>query len=194
MTASILTLKKNKNKRGQMTIFIFVGIMIVFAIIMYLLVIGIMAAKINSALDKNVTIGQVNLKTINADTYGQYNTMILNNADFMGISSIFGMVLGLFLSAYFLRGRLPKWGIILDLFIIIVIFIFSVYLSQTYSTLIDALASAGETFLEDSLNKTSMFIVNLPIFVAVIGAIMMILFHSAIPRKREDVTGGFQGI
>ncbi len=197
MTVSTLTLRKNnlrKNKRGQITMFILYGLILVVVVVFVLLIVGIVSNKINTALNQNVTIGEVNLATINAQTFGKFNTMILNHADFIGTSAIFGMILGLFLSAYFTRGILPKWGIILDIFIIISAFIFTIYLSQVYSTLLNALASANETFLEDSLARTSRFMINLPIFVVIIGAIMMFLFHSSIPRRREERAGGFRGI
>lgn len=192
MIASILTLKKNK--KAQMTMFIFFGIVLLLAIVFFLLVTGIMANKINTALNQDIDLGQVNLADLNKQTYGKYNTMLLNHSDFMGVCAIFGMILGLFLSSYTLRGKLPKWSIILDIFIIIAVFIFSVYISQAYSTLINALAEASEPFLEVTMPKTSMFMLNLPIFVVIIGAIMMILFHSSIPRKREERGGEFRGI
>ena len=104
----------------------------------------------------------------------------------MGILSIFGMILGLFLSSYILRNTLPKWAIVLDIIIIVAVFIFALYLSSAYGSVMDGLASSGEFFLEDNLPKTSKFMLNLPIYVAIIGAIMMVLFHSSIPRKREE--------
>lgn len=192
MTASILNMKKNK--KGQMTMFILFGVILVFIIILFLLVVGVMSIKINNAFAQDVDIGQVNMATLNAQTFGQYNTMVLRHADFIGICAVFGMVLGLFLSSYFLRGKFPKWAILLDIFIIIAVFIFALYLSQSYNTLVNALADAGETFLEDYMPKTSLFILNLPIFIVIIGAIMMILFHSSLPRRREEGAGGFQGI
>ena len=87
---------------------------------------------------------------------------------------------------YMLRSRFPKWGMILDIFIIIFVFIISLYISASYQTLLDSLASADITFLEDYTTKTSMFVLNLPIFVSIIGVIMMILFHSSIPKKSEE--------
>ena len=183
MTVSILS---SSNKKAQMTMFIFVGIIIVLAIVFFLLATGIMAEKINEALDQDIDLGQVNLADLNELTYGKYNTMLVKHSDFMGLCSIFGMILGLLLSAYVMRGKFPKWAIILDIFIIIVFFIFSIYLSQAYLTILNALEQAGETFLEDSMPKTSRFLINLPIYIAIIGALMMILFHSSIPRKRTE--------
>ncbi len=190
MIASILSLKNNK--KAQMTLFILYGIVIVFAIVLFLLATGIMASKINQALDQDIDLGQVNLADLNEQTYGKYNTMLVKHSDFMGLSSIFGMILGLLLSSYVLRGRFPKWAIILDIFILIAFFIFSIYLSQAYSTILNTLQEAGEPFLEEVMPKTSKFLINLPIYIVIIGALMMVLFHSSIPRKRK--AGGFQGI
>lgn len=174
--------------------FILFGIILVFAIIFFLLVMGIMAIKINDALSQDVDIGEVNLAELNAGTFGMYHQMILYKADFIGICAVFGMVLGLFLSAYVVRGRFPKWGLILDIFLIIAFFIFALYISQTYGLLMEALADASLTFLEDSMPKTSMFMLNLPIYVVIIGAVMMILSHSSIPRRKSEGGGDLLGI
>lgn len=142
--------------------------------------------KIDQALDQNVSLGQVNLKTVNAQTFGVFAETVVNNADFWGLASIFGMIIGLFLSAYLTRNRFPKFGIILDIFIIIGVFIFSLYLRGVYDTLLTSLASAGETFLEDNMRNTSKFMLNLPIYIPIIGVIMSVLFHSSIPKKKDE--------
>lgn len=175
------------NKKGAITIFMLYGFIILFLGVIFIIVLGIVTVNMNEALSQNLTIGQVNLKTVSDDTFGKFNTMVINNADWWGTAIIFGMVMGLFLSSYFIRSALPKITIILDIFFIFVAFIFSLYLSAIYSTLVTALTSAGQTFAEVSLSKTSFFILNLPIFTVVIGVVMMILFHSGIPRKSEEV-------
>jgi len=175
------------NKRGQMTIlmvFLLVGLF--FGTIL-LLVGGLVTTKINSALNSDVLItDNSTLAEVNSITFGKFNEMVLVNADWWGMCSIFGMVLGLFLSSYFLRNKFPKWGILLDIFIILFFFLVSLYISTTYQILLDSLATAGETFLEDYVTKTSMFVLNLPIFVVTIGVVMMILFHSSIPKRTEE--------
>jgi len=186
-----------QNKKGQITIFIvFLLLGLLIGAIM-LLVGGLVTSKINEALDINISLGQVNLAEENAKTFGKFNEMFITSADWWGMSLIFGMVLGLFLSSYFVRGRFPKWGIILDIFIILFVFITSLYISSSYQILLDSLASAGITYLEDNVAKTSMFILNLPVFVVIIGVVMMILFHGSIPRRTEEriQQGGFlQGV
>lgn len=185
------------NKKGQMTILMVIMLVALLLALIVILVGGIFAVKVNEALDINISMGQVNLAEENAKTFGKFTEMYVTSADWWGMSLIFGMVLGLFLSTYFLRGKFPKWGMILDIFIILFIFLVSLYLSSAYSEVLDALASAGETFLEDSVGKTSMFMVNLPIFVVIIGVVMMILFHSSLPKRTEEriQEGGFlQGV
>lgn len=174
------------NKKGGITIFILFGFLILFLYTIFIIVLGVVSVNINEALSQNVTIGQVNLKTVSDDTFGKFNTMVINNADWWGTAVIFGMVMGLFLAAYFTRNTLPKISIILDIFIIFVAFIFSLYLSAVYSTIVTSLTLAGQTFAEEFLPTTSFFILNLPLFTVVIGVVMMILFHSSIPRKSEE--------
>ena len=189
--------KRSRNKKGQATIFLFFIIVgLLFALLM-LLVGGIITIRMNDALDQDLDMGQVNLQDINDDTFGKFAEMYLGNADWWGISIIFGMILGLFLSAYFMRNRFPKWAIVLDIFIILAMFIVALYISSSYSILLDSLSSAGETFLEDYTPKTSGFMINLPIFIAVIGTITMVLLHASIPtRSEERIRGGgiLQGV
>ena len=182
-----------KNKKSQITIFIVILILGVFIASIFLLVGGLIVTKINNALDVDIEIGQVNLAEENAKTWGKFTEMYVIGADWWGTSLIFGMIFGLFLSSFFVRGSFPKWGIILDIFIILFAFFISLYISSSYQELINIFASIDETFLEDTIPKTSMFILNLPIFVPVIGVIMMILFHSSIPRKTDEriQEGGF---
>jgi hypothetical protein len=181
------------SKRGQSTIFMILMLVVLFFGAILLLVVGLATTEMNSALDQDIDLGQVNLREVNSNTFGKFNEMVVVNADWWGISLIFGMVFGLFLSSYVLRNRFPKWGMVLDIFIILFVFIISLYISSTYQTLLDSLASADLTFLEDHVAKTSMFVVNLPVFVVIIGVIMMILFHSSIPKKTEEKIqeGGF---
>lgn len=186
-----------RNKKSQSTVLMVILLLFLFLGLIILFVVGFASKEINEALDKNISLGQVNLAEENAKTIGKFNEMVVVNADWWGISLIFGMIMGLFLSAYFLRGRFPKWGLILDIFLILFAFLISLYLSATYQTLLDSLASIGETFLEDSVTKTSMFMLNLPVFVVIIGVVMMILFHSSIPKRTEEriQQGGFlQGV
>lgn len=181
------------NKNGQMSIMVIFLIVGLFFFLIFIFVGGVIVVRTNTALSQDIDIGQVNLRNVTADTFGKVATMYLNNADWWGVSVIFGMIIGIFLSAYFMRGTVAKWGIIIDIFIILAMFFVSLYVSSVYKDIINALAGAGETFLEDYTPKTSAFMVNLPVFIVIIGVVTMILFHSSIPRKTEEIyqQGGF---
>ena len=186
-----------KNNRGQMSVFLFLIILFAFIGVIFIAVAGIVVYKIDISLDQNISIGKVNLQTINDQTFGILATTFLNNADWWGIALIFGMIFGLFISSYFIRNTYPKLGIILDVFIIIIAFILSIYVSSTFNLLVNSLGDAGETFIEDYMGKSAMFLLNLPIFTVIIGVIVMVLFHSSIPKKTEEryQQGGYlQGI
>lgn len=181
-----MLLLKTKNKKGQVTWLLFVVLIVLFISMIGFLVTGLVASNINSALDQNISVGQVNLADTNAVTFGKLNSMLLTHADWMGVATIFGMILGLFLSSYFTRNRMPKEGMVLDIFIIFGTFLFSTYLSNSYQSLLDALSIAGVDYLETNLPKSSLFMLNLPIFTTIIGVVMMVLFHSSLPRKKEE--------
>ena len=88
----------NRNKKGQMTLFMVLLLVGAFATAMFLLIIGLVAVKTNEALDIDVDLGQVNLAEVNNQTIGQYTEMVTQNADWWGLGSIFGMVFGIVVS------------------------------------------------------------------------------------------------
>lgn len=174
-------------KRGQITIFFLVGLFLIFFLIIGLIIVGTLVVNFYTPLNQNITIGQVDLGTVNAQTFGQFYNMVVGHADFWGICIIFGMVFGCFCSSYFLRNRYPKIAVILDIGIIFVAFISSLYLKSIYSEIVTSLASAGQTFAMDNLTKTNFFILNLPIFTTIIGVISVVIFHAGIPPKAEEL-------
>jgi hypothetical protein len=179
--------QRKTNKRGQVTIFLLVGLLIAFIGVLLIIVIGFFSTNLNESLDLDIELGQVNLQEYNALTIGKFNEMVVNNADFWGLSIIFGMVLGLLIGAYFTRNSYPKVGLIIDIGTIFLAFLVSLYLSAVYSDVVIALSSSGQDFAVDHLTKTNFFILNLPIFVTIIGVIMMIVFHGAIPPKPDEL-------
>ena len=182
--------ERKTNKRGQVTIFLGVGIALVFAMVIMIIVIGFFSTHLKDALDIDVDLGQVNLQNVSGDIIGPYNQMVVQNADWWGLATIVGMILGLFGGAYFSRNQWPKLGLLIDIGAILVAFFISLYLSAAYSTLVIAMSSAGEDFAITYLPHTNFFILNLPIFVAIIGTVMFILFHSGIPQKPDELNIG----
>lgn len=175
------------NNKGQATMFLLVGLLIVFIGVLVLIVIGFFSVNLNNALDQNVSVGQVNLKTVNSQTIGKFNEMVINNADWWGLGLIFGMILGLWAGAYFTRNTFPLLGIFIDIGIIFISFLVSLYLRAIYSDVVISLNGAGQTFAIDYLQKTNFFVLNLPIFIAIIGIVTMVIFHMKIPQKSEEL-------
>lgn len=187
----------SNNKNAQMSFLIIPMLILLMGAVLLILIGGILTIKFYDSLHQDVEIGQVNLQNVTEDSFGYFKTMYINSAEWWGLSIIFGMVIGIFLTSYLTRNSIPKWGIILDIFIIIGTFILCLYISGIYADLLESMATANETFLEDYTPKTSMFILNLHIFSVIIGAIAMFLFHSTIPKKKEEEyqSGGYlQGV
>ena len=88
------------------------------------------------------------------------------------------------MSAYIFRGEFPQLFIIIDVILIVFAYILAVYISNTYELLINATPSL-DVFIT-FLSPPSKFILNLPKFVAIIGAIIMIVSYSVIPRNTEQ--------
>lgn len=183
-----------KNKKGIVSILSLILVGGIFIYLIFMLGFGISLYYINAALNQDIDIGQVNLATLNSQTLGKSIEAILNNADFWGLCIIAGSVLSLFLVSYMARGFSHKIVLIFDIFIIIGVFLFSLYISSSYQLLMDSLAEANITFLEDYVPKTSSFLLNLPIYIVIICSVCLVLFYSAIPRKQEDAvyqSGGY---
>lgn len=170
-----------KNKRGTATreLIIFV----VIAMIM-IVVVGLYAYLFNAVtgyLGADLNAGQVNMANVTASTMGQINTAILDKLDLLGMMILFGMTLGMFINAYFTRNDYPKLFIVLDIIILIVAFIVSVYISNMYETIITT--EPFTSFFVTYLNKPSTFLLNLPIISVVVGIILIVLSYSNIPRS-----------
>ncbi len=177
-------LNKKRNKKGGITIFMIIAIALIVSLVIVLGIVAFVTNKINEGLDQDVMIGQSNLSEITQETLGVTNTALANNLDLFGLFLIFGMIGGLFIASFVMRGRFNKLLIIVDILLIISAFFIAIPISNFYETLLIASSGTMDTF-ETDMPKTSNFILFLPRYIAIIGVIMMILFYSSIP-KRED--------
>jgi hypothetical protein len=144
--------------------------------------------ELTKGLMVNESLGQVNLYDVASSTFGVVDTSILNSLDFLGLALIFGCIIGLFLSAYWLSGTSPKLLLIVDLIILVLAFILAVYISNTYNTFLTGVSDLG--IYAEYMPNSSKFLLNLPLFVGIIGAITLILYYSGIPKAREDEQQG----
>ena len=152
----------------------------IFMIIVVSLGMGIIVFNnLDSALNQNVSVGGGNnLSTINNQTFGQINDGLVNGADTIGLSIIFGMVIFMFMNAYFFGDKYPKLFLLLDIGILVIVFIMSIYVAQTYDTLINS--SDIFDVYGDDLPRSSGIILNLPLYITAIGLFIMILTYAGI--------------
>ena len=171
------------NKRGLVTIGIILYIFMVFT---WVIIIGIYLIIFNLTTENlaiDIDIGQVNLKDTVDNTMGKFNDSFTASADLFGFIVIFGMMINMFMSAFLFRGKYPRLFMIVDIIILVFAYILAVYISQSYDLLINA-SSVLDVYSND-MQRTSTFILNLPKFVALMGAIVMILSYAAFPRDTE---------
>lgn len=162
-------------------------IIILFLMITGVLFIGISVyifGKINTSLDLDIEMGNVNFKDVKDDTFGQLNSGFLNSADFLGVAVILGMIF-LMIGNAFMTGRdYPRLMFVIDLFILFFAFIIAVYLAQAFSLVIGSTEEFN--IFRDSMPNSSRFILNLPIYVGIIGSLIMIASYITLTRRVED--------
>lgn len=163
----------------QLGVFVIVSMLILIGIGMAVFVMNIITE--NLAVD--VDIGQVNLKNVTDDTLGQIDSAFTDNADKISIAVLLGMIILMFGNAYYFGQKLPKLFIILDIFLLVFFFIVSVYVAQNYEIFINA-SDILDVYIND-MPLSSAFILNLPIYVSIIGVIIMILSYAGV-RKLEQ--------
>ena len=179
-----------KGKRGitfnaiPIIIFAFVGIII-------LAILGFVFNSMYSGLNQDVMAGQVNMSNATEQTFGTFNTAFNNNLDLFGLFLIFGMIGGLLMASFLMRGKWDKLLIVVDLILMIAVYITAVLISNTYETLLNASVGVISQF-EGSMPKSSNFLLHLPRYVVVIGAVSMILFYSGIPKRESEQSINYQ--
>lgn len=175
-----------KGIQGPVTIMLFIFIFAAFFLILFL-GIGLFGFNlVNEQLDQNITIGQVNLQTVNLQTFGALSVAFATNADILGIAVLLGMSLFMISIGFFLGRDNSKIWIVADIFILIFAFILAVYISQIYDLFINA-TDVLDVYIED-LPRSSKFILNLPGLVATIGALIMIVSYSEIAKRKGTET------
>lgn len=182
-----------KNKRGiqgpvtiQMFLFVIVAFLAIIFLGLYVFVFDLVTTNIGIDVD----VGQVNLQDVTNQTLGKLNIALGLNADILGVILLLMMAVMMILNGFFLGRENSRLWIIGDIFILVFVFILSVYIAQIYSTFINS-TTLLDVYIND-LPKSSKFILNLPIYIATIGALIMIVSYSAInetQRGQANVLG-----
>lgn len=179
-----------KDKRG-ITFNIFSIIVWILVGIILLGTLGFIFHSIRNGLNQDVMLGQVNLSNVSESTLGIFDDALDTNLDLYGLFLIFGMIGGLFVASFMLRGSRNKLLIVVDLILMIAVYLLAVLIANSYETLLIGANGVISQF-EGSMPKTSNFILHLPRYVVVIGAVCMILFYTLIPKREDERQAGVQ--
>lgn len=180
-----------KDKKGLTTVSMFFGFFVIVMAVVFLGIFFYIFSTVTNNLMIDVDVGQVNLMTVTNETMGELNRGFSANVDNIGIAIILGMILVMLLNGYFFGGKYHRLFIVVDIFILIFVFIFAVYLAQSYNTLIHATEELN-IYIND-MPKTSTFIINLPIYVSIIGIIIIIVSYLIIPKAQNEVIPNVYG-
>jgi hypothetical protein len=153
--------------------------------VIFIGILGFVFASIYNGLHINVMAGQVNMSNVTEQSFGVFNKAFQSNLDLYGLFLIFGMIGGVFMASFLMRGKWDKLLIFVDIIIMIVVYIVAVVISNTYETLLRA-SSGIITQFENGMPKTSLFLLHLPRYIAIIGAVCMILFYTLIPKREGE--------
>lgn len=126
-------------------------------------------------------VGEVNFSQNYNDTLRAAVESQIDTADNVGIAVLLGMSIVMMIVGFKASHSKRLW-ILMDLFIMLIAFIVSVYLSSTFELYINTDPNLFSIY-SVNLDKSSTFILNLPIYVPIIGALIMILTY-AVPRKQ----------
>jgi len=177
-----------RTKKGSSMVW---GFVIIFVSLLLAVFLGITVYTfniVNNTLAQDVEIGQVNLKNVTGTTFGQINTGIINNADTIGIMLLLGMLMLMIFNGYYMGSNNPKLFIVVDIFILALFFIPSIYVSQIYNTFITS-STVFQTTFTDIIPKTSRFLLNLPTIIGITGIITMVLTYAGIKKDGSQGEG-----
>lgn len=139
----------------------------------------------------NILINGQNFTQIYQQTTGQGVDAIFAVADTAAIALLFGMIIVMMAVGYFWGDETKKLWILADIFIIIVVFVISVYLQIYFTTFINSsVFAASEVFTAD-LEMSSTFMAKLPFIVPIAGVLIMIATYG-LSRRKQDKT--FYGV
>ena len=173
----------NRKKGAFADLFIFM--IIAFAVILISGVMIYIGLETEDQLQD--TLGQMDLHDTVDNNASEVitNTMGVTNVTFdalhwIAVFLIFGMILGIFIGSYLVTTK-PVF-FIPYLFVVIIAVIVSVPMANTYETLTNDL-TMGATYT--SFVGASFIMLNLPIFISIIGIVGGIIMFTRMGRKEE---------
>lgn len=174
-----------ENKKGMTTFQVLGFVIFTFFIVVFL---GLYTYGLTIFNTQMLTLGEDIGFVGNVSFAQNYNDTIreaievqINTADNMGIAIILGMIIIMIIVGFKASHSKRLW-ILMDFFIISVAFLLSVYFASTFELFINTDSNLFAIY-STTLSSSSTFILNLPIYVPIVGALIMILTY-AVPRKQ----------
>ena len=178
------------NKKAQSAVPVFIVMAVVLVSIIGLGLIAYASNEINTAfMSVDGMVGQVNFSEATENTWGEFNSGLINSLNFLGIALIFGLLIGMLVVAYYTRHEKPVLFFIIDILLLFIAFIVAGYISDSYEILI-GVDVFNEIFVQN-MNLVAKAMLNLPILVTVFGVLTMIISYIGIPKSSEEQVAGF---
>jgi len=134
-------------------------------------------------LELNIDIGDTNIATIADNTFGQVNSG-LNSLRWLSFTIIFALAISILISNFLVKAH-PVFFIVY-FFIVVLAIVFSVFVSNSYEGLMTN-QLIGDTL--QSYVGSSFIMLNLPLWVTIIGVFGAIVLFIGIIRDRR-IDGG----
>lgn len=136
----------------------------------------------------DIIISDQNFTEVYEQTTGQGINAIFAIADTAALVLLFGMIIVMMIVGYFWGDESKRLWIILDLFIIIIVFVISVYLQNYFIDFITSGDLIDASIYTDDLAKSSRVMAKLPYIVPIAGILIMIVTYGLSRRKSEVTT------
>lgn len=177
------------DKKGMSLIPLIAYVFLAFFIVLFLGVLLYGLGLFDDAmLGFNVVINGQNFTEVYQQTTQQGINAIFAIADVSALALLLGMILVMMIVGYYWGDESKRLWIIMDLFIIIVAFVISVYLQNYFIDFINSQGFVDSTVFTVDLAKSSRVIARLPYFVPIAGILIMIVTYGLSRRKSETTT------
>lgn len=139
------------------------------------------------------TLGNQSFSQTYNDTVKLGLNPVITQSDNYGVMLLIGLIVVMLIFSYKAQERQKMW-FISELFILIVAFILSVIIQDTYSTFINSSSLFLELYSTDMINS-SKFVLRLPWIVTAVWTFMVILIYGSIRViKRQEEGSEFSGL
>lgn len=177
------------DKKGMTAVMLIAYIFIGFFCIIFLGVMIYLGSSVDSTFRSlTVSVGNVSFNNTYNQTMAPALNQLINQSDNFGIALLFGMIIVMLICGFKFRTK-KRLFIIVDIFIIIGSFIISVFIQNSYNTVIEANDALYSIFTNE-LSTSSTFILRLPLIISIVGVLIMIVTYATINKKKSQVIYG----